>query len=354
MKQQVSNKITMYNFFMTLGIVIYHFWLDFNHTSNHPTKIILILFYRLCNNSVGALAMGVFFLMSGFLLYNGANSAKDIFKKIKSRVFSLLIPFIIWNSFMMMYLMINMGTHPFSSLGDFIVGFTLNPFNGPLWYLLALMCLMLFAPVIINLKQHKNISLLTLVGIIIFSTVVVSRGSDWAWYQAITNKVWYISNIFTYLPLYAIGAFTGMHYSDKILNEEYNVNLLKSISIIIFIASMVLMSMYVNSLLIVISAISFWFCIDSKHFDKNPSKVFRISFFIYVMHSPFLIDITYKIIEFLCGGSVTYLLPIETIIYRILGMLLIWGLALIFEFILSFVLGNKIYGLLSGNRTRKR
>ena len=38
-----------------------------------------------------------FFLLSGFLFFNGILSAQDCFLKMKKRVHSLLVPYLIWN-----------------------------------------------------------------------------------------------------------------------------------------------------------------------------------------------------------------------------------------------------------------
>lgn len=352
MKNSVSNKITMYNFFMTMGIVIYHFWIEYNVKSTHWTSSALKFFYFLCNRGIGKLAMGMFFLMSAFLLYSGANSVGDTLKKIKRRVGSLIIPFIIWNTFMMLYSFAVGSVNPFVSFKTFILGYTFNPFNGPLWYLLALSVLMLFAPGVIKLKNNKKASICVLIVTIIAPTIIKSMGLNF--YPNIVERVWYFDNILTYLPLYAVGAFLGMHYSNKVLQEDYDTTRARIISTPVFFISLIAMCFMSSNLLLIICVISFWLSIESCVFTKQPAKCFKISFFIYVLHAPFLIDVTMRLVKFMCGGCLSFLLPIETVFWRITGTLLIWGLAFAIEAILKRLLPKRVYCMLTGNRVKEK
>lgn len=49
------------------------------------------------NGGVSNVAVPMFFAISGVLFFNGVTSIKDCFPKIKKRIKSLLIPYVIWN-----------------------------------------------------------------------------------------------------------------------------------------------------------------------------------------------------------------------------------------------------------------
>lgn len=356
MKAEVSNKITMFNFIMTLAIVLYHFWFGYGggyEVIQHWTHFSLVGFNRFCI-VLGSLAMCTFFLLSGFLLYNNANNSRDIFKKMKNRVFSLVIPFLIWTTFMMIYQVIAYDLNPFASLKTFLVGYSYSPFNGPLWYIFALIIFMLIAPLIIKLKNHKKTSLCVLICVILSTSILSIWGGNFKWYQALVKEVWIVGNIVYYLPLYAIGAFAGLRYSDKLVKEDYNTKLSKMISIPVFIFSLLLLCIFklpISRLLFVICCISLWFSFDSKIFSKKPSSVFNVSFFMYAMHAPFLMDITYNIFSNFYKSR-GWIYPIEAVTYRILGTLVIWGITILLAYIFKFVFSDKVFSALSGNRAK--
>ena len=82
-------------------------------------------------------------------------------EKIKKRAKSLIIPFVIWNSFAFFYLFFREGfILPFENLKDLIMHLTLDPYNIPLWYIFTLILLLIPAMLIIKLKGKKITSLL--------------------------------------------------------------------------------------------------------------------------------------------------------------------------------------------------
>lgn len=349
MKKCVSNKITIINFIMTMCIVIYHFWYGYNgqfNIANNWSGCVLRGFNGFCN-FLGILAMSMFFLLSGFLLYNGANTSKDMLKKWKSRIFTLLIPFLIWNTFMLLYKMIAYELNAFTSFWDFISGYIVDPYNGPLWYMIALFILMLFAPLVIKLKNHKKFSIVFMFVVIVLSQLPI--------YDFLTSKIWYLGNTLSYFPLYVIGAFMGMHYSDKIFKQDYNVKKFRLISFAVMALCLLLYftikHFLVIKLIVVFAPISLWFILDAKIFNKKILFPFKVSFFMYVMHAPFLISIAYKVMS-LFYYSRGWMYPIEAVLYRILGTVLIWGMAIAFAYLFKFIFSEKVYSAMSGNRTK--
>lgn len=340
MKQEASNKITMYNFIMTIAIVLYHYVIDIS-LKKHWTKGILLGLNHFCKG-IGSLAMCVFFLISGFLLYNNANTTKDVLKKMKNRIFTLIIPFFIWNFITFIFRV------EFTGLKDFIFGFFCRPYNGAIWYLLGLAFLMLFAPLIIKLKKSKLLCFITFAIVIVLTQLLCQFGHNMHWYKAFTDNVWYFGNILGYLPVYLIGAYAGMFYAKQILNEEYNIVKAKRISIMLFIVTFLILCIRTMPWINIICAISFWFCIESKTFNKKPLEIFNVSFLIYVMHSPFLILWANNIMMTFIGGNTV--LPLVKVGCKIVGTFMVWLMAIVVDWVIKNLFGKRIHQALTGGR----
>lgn len=344
-KESVSNKIVMYNFIMTLCIVAYHFSLNVQ-VKKHWTESIL-KYFNYFFDGLGLLAMCTFFLISGFLLFNNANNSEDILKKMKRRIFSLLVPFILWNliSFIFFY---NIRTFK-----SFILGFIILPYNGPTWYLLALSILMMFSPLIIKLKSNKNLTIIVFSLSIILAYSLNRFENSIIIYDTIVEEIWYVRNIFSYLPLYLIGAFTGMYYSKAILQETYNTKKAKIISLLIFIPAFFMLFVDVaHSISLILVGTSFWFIFDSNLFKNKPLKAFNVSFLIYVMHVPFLIKLSTNILFLIINPNGA--LPIMIGLGRVLGTFIVWMSAIVFDWVFKLMYGDKFYGFFMGNRTSNR
>ena len=157
MNQQLSNKIKVYNFIFTIGIVIYH-WKNFSQLfsiqQNVLTDTLFILY-----DTIGYIALGIFFMNSGYLLYQGVDHMQKLLEKLKRRVSSLIVPFLTWNALMLAYqILYCFYSGKFNiTLTDLLLGFSFVPFDGPLWYIFALVLLMSLSPLIIKLGQYPKV-----------------------------------------------------------------------------------------------------------------------------------------------------------------------------------------------------
>lgn len=91
-------------------------------------------------------AMPMFFVMSGFLFFaNVEQFNKEIFcQKIRRRIKTLLLPYIIWNLLMAV------------KLKTFNLGIIVEPANMPLWFLRDLMIVSLLTPIIYIVVRKFN------------------------------------------------------------------------------------------------------------------------------------------------------------------------------------------------------
>ena len=156
MSDNLSKKLTVYNFIFTICIVIYH-WKNFNVIFSAQQTIVtdtLYLFY----DTLGTIALGIFFMISGYLFYLGIDNKIKLFNKIKRRVSSLVVPFIVWNALMLVYkILYGIYSHDLNiSVKDILLGFSFVPFDGPLWYMFALILLIGLSPLALNLKTLRK------------------------------------------------------------------------------------------------------------------------------------------------------------------------------------------------------
>ena len=88
---------------------------------------------------LGQTAVPGFFFLSGFLFLKGLHSIKDWLRKEKSRVFSYILPYLIWNT-MMTLLYLSFGKAEWS-LKTVAEGIFLYRFNPVFWYFYQLILL---------------------------------------------------------------------------------------------------------------------------------------------------------------------------------------------------------------------
>ena len=112
------------------------------------------------SEGIGRIAVPLFFLMSGYLFFNGFKPTVANFAlKYKRRFFSYLIPFVFWSflTFVFFYVVQSVpGLKAYFS-GRHVVDYTLlecidavflNSLNSPLWFLNTLIFLTMFSPII--------------------------------------------------------------------------------------------------------------------------------------------------------------------------------------------------------------
>ena len=286
METTVSNKITILNFVCTLCICYYHFLCT--TPQMHP-------FFIAASNYMCFIAMAVFFMSSGFLLFNGADSWQDMKTKLIRRRYTLLIPFLIWNTISIFVYwrysvitdIITKGSFTFS-FRDLINNYFTGPINGPTWYLLAVYFLSLVASLIIKIKDKKKIVTCGFVIVLVFLYLrssgiipVLFRADEWWWYY----------NLISYCPYFLIGCYIGLYHKDIVAKFEPKLYI-NIISLVVFIGLTAIynlglvgpVSYWVGFLII----ISLWLSLPNKLFRSNLKGITQTSFFIYVMHIPII------------------------------------------------------------------
>ena len=102
MSKYLSRKVKFLSLFSIFAVVFVH---AYNYKDSFLTPVTLIsektnlyaMFEYFISNGLGRFAVPMFFIFSGFLFFRNYKSIKEsYFVKLKSRFFSIIIPYICW------------------------------------------------------------------------------------------------------------------------------------------------------------------------------------------------------------------------------------------------------------------
>ena len=151
-----SSKITILNLVLIIMMIYRHaYYLEAEDGNGLALGVQRFIDFGLCH-----LTNSMFFALSGFLFFKNTCSATQCLPKIKKRVRSLLLPYIIWNCYFVFFNLI-LSTIPgvsafinndilanFTSLKDGLHYLFITPASYPLWFLRDLMVCVAFSPLI--------------------------------------------------------------------------------------------------------------------------------------------------------------------------------------------------------------
>ena len=337
MSDCISKKINFFKWILTLGIVLYHSkWIgNTNVVFSSFWDRKLFYAYEKFANHIGFVCMVFFFFISGFFLYNNVNCLKDIFIKMKKRIKTLLIPFILWNFIIVLYnCIIGSVSLSFYNICDF---FFFKPLAGPLWYLLALLLLMIISPIFTFFKKHKIINTLLFAVVFSLSILVIFNIIELPFNFI---RWWWGGNIIYYLPVYLIGSYIGLYYPKLILNNSYTAKKYYIIGFILVLFSIFLwlaFDLHSNYFIYsIIELIGFWFLLPPNLFESKVPSYYACSFYIYALHNPVFIPIVYNnLLPILKKMEIN---GIEIVFIKIIILLLV----VIFSYI-TYLLAQKIF-----------
>lgn len=326
-KDEVMSKtISGLRFPLTAGIVFMHFNLAKNGLSihgleygvNHPEWYSYILNF-ICF-ALPSIIVPLFFFISGFLFFYGKDFDVNLYvKKLKTRVRTLLIPFILWNiiAFLNMAWRMIPCLSPlfpnayktefrFSLIRMFNTLFYNNRYNSvlvppmeegidvaailpapmdvPMWYVRDLMLMVLFSPLIYWLLKKGGIWYVIIVGII-SSFLILPDGYYWVFLS-------------TALFFFSWGAYYSVHkksFVDSMRRFWYMPLVFLCLAIVdAWPKNTESLHLYIHSMSQfagVISAIVVMsYLVEKKSVTINPVLA-GCSFFVYALHMLILTDI---------------------------------------------------------------
>ena len=272
------NKITYLSFFLAIFIL-------FGHSINIEVYELSggVLYYvERFIKEIPDLTVPTFFAISGYLFFQNY-STKILLKKWKSRVFSLLIPYLVWNTLVYLYFVIlcsipsirdsiNNPVNGFSFL-DLLKEMALGEHNFVTWFLRCLIIYTIVTPLLYWVIKNKYGAVLLSVVVIVVITIV--------------NK-----QVVNFWIFYLFGACLGIH-GKKLVTSKYSKLLVISAFCYIIISSSIGMffiekQITAYTFLRLSQVIAIWICADVVARPTEPKWWMKISFFIYLSHAPIL------------------------------------------------------------------
>lgn len=299
--------------------------------------------------SITRFAVPMFFMLSGISFFKDYDN-KKYFKKIKSRLFTLVIPYLLWNTIWMLWQIFT----SYSFLAKFSTG---EPYpltftsilkgiffyecNIPFWFIFDIIVFALAAPLVFLIIRNKYIGILAVVGLTIASLLGI-----------------YVPEAVFYYPMslvfYLIGAIIGYHFfgfAAKKSSKPMKITSVIFLSAYILAKNIVPQELHIDNYLIqtvvyTLSAFSLWNIVDIFIERIKPRAIYKRSFAVYAMHLNIAIIIL-KIFSFCLPENPWLEIP-KFITMVVLTLVIINCICSFCEKFLP-----KIYGLFTGNRIHK-
>jgi peptidoglycan/LPS O-acetylase OafA/YrhL len=339
------NKITFIQFVLSIGIVYQH--TQWNYTGSiylNATQTFLFYLIETC--------VPFFFMISGYLFFR-TFKIQNLKQKLFSRVKTLLIPYLLWNTIYMIFIvglssigLINNATVSNTRGGVFLQ--LINAEFSPLWFVKYLMFFTLISPIMWFLLKRKFIGVLTIVVMIIVNV--------WAYYSGhmeiplnVNANNWIMLN-YQYI-FYAVGAYCALNFREFI-EKPMRAKTISGIGILfmLFAIYVLVISKFNNAIishsfrLIYICAL--WFAFDAVPRFKVCNWMSN-SFFIYCSHL-MILQCVQRVCDILIGKT-GHIQPLLYVVEYIFLPMVIIGCLIVFAELLKNK-APKLWGILTGSR----
>ncbi len=159
MNKLESNKITIMYFLMSVLVILIH-------SVNNETKFQAFF----SENGIGQFAVPMFFFISGFLFFRNISSIEGVKSKLRKRVRTVLLPYLLWN---LIYYAINLLYKPGSgisiiSIYDAAFNYTYNP---SFWFVCQLILLNVISPLLYYAfkgEMRNSVILILVISLLIY------------------------------------------------------------------------------------------------------------------------------------------------------------------------------------------
>lgn len=200
------NKVNNLSLVLAVLVVFFH-----SNAYLHETHdVFACRFQHFICNDLSQGAVPTFFAISGFLFYRNFDLSQ-LKRKWKTRLHSLVIPYLFWNAVYTLYMFLVskmpfVGTEAFPlDLIHLAKGILMHEYNGPFWYMFQLILLTALCPVLYTVMKRKA----TAIPFLIFLYVLFALDMKDLWILQ-TRAVLY----------YSLGVFFVMHYPNRILEAD--------------------------------------------------------------------------------------------------------------------------------------
>lgn len=148
-----KNKIKYVYFIMSVLVILIH-------SINNETKFQLFF----SESGIGQFAVPLFFIISGFLFFRTAYTRLDVKRKLRNKIHTLLIPYLLWN---LIYYAIHLLLKPGQgiSINETVMAAFNYTYNPSFWFIYQLILLNIISPLIFLVLKKERYMVLLLVGL---------------------------------------------------------------------------------------------------------------------------------------------------------------------------------------------
>lgn len=288
-------------------------------------------------DTFGMVAMTYFFSTTGYLLFYRL-SFETYKSKLKKRVFSLLIPFLVWQVIFICYQSCLGAKFDIADTLSSIFLMTEKPPNGVLWYVYAVFLLAVLSPVQLLIYRNKIAGLLSIMVIPIVCHVLLKFTPGFA--EGFVSYG-YLAQIIDYFPAYCFGGYCGYLCGKADRSEVFGSCLIAALCSLFF--NNILDGLFIYTVIQLLPMV----LIHLLPVSEGKGRVFHTSFLIYAIHRPiqmFIRDHGFHLILKYAGS-----IFIANVIYILLSVVMvIFAAYLIYRVLNRFA--PKVLSLLTGGR----
>ena len=308
------HKKTILSFLAIVFVVIIHnsatsqYTLTEDFFSNTANYI-----HNFCAYGFGSIAVPVFFLIAGISLFRNYKSSMYT-QKIRSRIKTLLIPYLIWNTIGLLFCILCTYT-PLANyiasrelfeptLPNILSGIFLYKYNYPFWFLFELIIFVIFTPLFDFLTSRKSLSYITFIFLLLLPVFIES----------------FLGLNLYFIVFYYLGCYIGRYHLSTVTKPSNKKISIISGFILIILSIIKILPLYnvvnlptiISQLLLISMTISAW-CFSDLFIHKNKSpKLTKESFPVYALHA-YILAVIIKII-YLITPHTSYMLLINEIL----------------------------------------
>lgn len=210
-KQDTSQILNILKCILCIGVVIIHSKVSSNSICDYPRfEVFQYVFARLI---VGRLCVPFFFVISGYFFFTRLEDKLTFSyfeRKIKTRLRSILLPYLIANTLILLYVLLlreMLGLECTEGYNTLVACFWGHPVHGfpidmPLWYLKDLLMLSIISPVLYFVIKRIGLVFLVITGIL--------------WYVDVQIPYNIVHDNFGSVLFFSIGAFFTIHKYDLV------------------------------------------------------------------------------------------------------------------------------------------
>ena len=293
-------------------------------------------FTGLVMGPISSLCMCWFFTITGFLLFRNL-SFQTLGKKLKSRVRTLLVPYLLWQVLFIVKSILQGNSWTFGEMFAQTFLLRLWPPLGVFWYVYTVFLFALLSPIFLVLFHNKKSAWLSVIILIILLYIY------WDKLYIGNGKYHYTGNIKSFFPAYLIGAFYGHIYDNSTVRQKlkYAVCFLLVATVLDSAVKKLLYNMTLSILPILML-----FLIPVPEWSKN-RKLYRLNFLIYATH-PSIISLSINHIRAIVLAVIPYA-SAANILGCILCILLIIAVNAVIHAIMNRF-APRTLGILTGGR----